>query len=77
MAETMPIKCARCDVLLEARADKVLVCPHCGEQDTFENVMVDIGDYITREMAFRRSGENMEQPQTTRFKVDLGSPDIS
>ena len=48
------IRCAKCNVALQGPADPqpqdVLSCPRCGESDNLENILREVGDYISEKV---------------------------
>ena len=53
--KTIHPKCAKCDLFLEGPADPqphdMLRCPGCGQRETLENVVAEVGDYIRERVA--------------------------
>lgn len=50
-ANTKPIKCGACDVPLkipaDAKGEDIVSCPSCGEGDTLDNVIAELGNYLS------------------------------
>jgi hypothetical protein len=85
------VKCAKCRVALKGRIvdskpQGKFICPICGEGDTHENVMREVGDYMQDKAAERMAAafkkavrgsksmtfrENRRPKKRYRFFVDL------
>ena len=55
MPDTQVVKCAKCDVVLQGnvvdtQSNDRFSCPSCGEGDTYENVMREVGDSALDQM---------------------------
>jgi hypothetical protein len=55
MTDVKQIKCARCQCGLKGPADPQphdrIACPECGEGDTVERVMAEVGEYVQEQVA--------------------------
>lgn len=55
MSERKEVKCARCKCGLEGPLDPQphdrIACPRCGEGDTVERVMAEVGEYMQEQAA--------------------------
>ena len=62
MTQTVEVLCARCRVPLKGPAepdsDARFACPSCGEGDTHEAVMREVGEYV-QEMAAKNLSESL------------------
>jgi phage FluMu protein Com len=55
VSDVKQIKCARCDCALQgpanAQAHDRVVCPECGEGDTLDRVLAEVGEYVKEQAA--------------------------
>ncbi len=55
MPDTQEVKCARCKCALQGPADPkpndILTCPSCGEGDTLDRVLAEVGKYVEEQVA--------------------------
>jgi DNA-directed RNA polymerase subunit RPC12/RpoP len=71
MSDTKQIKCARCQRGLEGPAhpqphDRI-ACPECGEGDTFECVMAEVGEYMKEKAAMALNKGLRKSTKGSRF----------
>lgn len=49
------VQCGLCKVPLKApvepKAEDVIICPECGDSDTYENVLREVRDYVEEQAA--------------------------
>jgi hypothetical protein len=76
MTQTVEILCAHCHVPLkgpaEPNADDRFSCPVCGEGDSREAVVAEVGEYV-KEMAAKKLAESLAKTAATARFVRVES----
>lgn len=72
MTESMKFKCAKCDAPLqgngvEPKPGDIISCPDCGESDTLENVLSEIGEYASDHFAGKLSADLRKIASGSKF----------
>lgn len=72
MTDSMKFKCAKCNVPLqgsgvEPKAGDIISCPACGESDTLENVLSEVGEYMRDHFASKLATDFRKAARGSKF----------